>query len=193
MNNKDSSPKQHSEAIEIPRNPEKENETNSPDRIIGGKLKPIRSLLRWFRIKTLLFRKGKVLTLGKNTHVGKNFRLFSPEYAKFGNNVRVGSDFRADTNVIVGDNTLISSNVSFVGNDHRIDDPTTNIFWSGRLPSCTTIIEGNSLIGYGTIVVGNVRIGYGAVVGAGSVVTRDLPPNTICVGVPAKPIKARYS
>lgn len=87
---------------------------------------------------------------------------------------------------------LISSGVSFVGNDHRFDIPGKSIIWGGRLPASTIIVEGDNLIGFGVTIVGDVRIGKGAIVGAGAVVTRDLPPGMICVGVPAKPIKPRW-
>lgn len=48
-------------------------------------------------------------------------------------------------------------------------------------------------IGHGAIIMPGVRIGTGAVIGAGSVVTKDIPPYTIAVGVPAKPIRRRFS
>jgi phosphonate metabolism protein (transferase hexapeptide repeat family) len=47
-------------------------------------------------------------------------------------------------------------------------------------------------IGHGAIVMKGVRIGTGAVIGSGSVVTKDVEPYTVVVGVPAKPIKARF-
>jgi acetyltransferase-like isoleucine patch superfamily enzyme len=83
--------------------------------------------------------------------------------------------------------------VSFIGNDHIFNNPDKTIFFSGRLPSSTIILEGDNLIGFGTIVIGNVTIGKGCIVGAGSVVTKDLPSYHICAGVPAKPLKKRYS
>jgi phosphonate metabolism protein (transferase hexapeptide repeat family) len=48
-------------------------------------------------------------------------------------------------------------------------------------------------IGHGAIIMKGVEIGTGAVVGAGSVVTKDVEPYTIVVGVPARPIKRRFS
>ncbi len=50
----------------------------------------------------------------------------------------------------------------------------------------------DNLIGHKATIIGNVRIGKGCIVGAGSVVTKDLPPNTICCGVPARPIRDRF-
>lgn len=51
------------------------------------------------------------------------------------------------------------------------------------------IIEDNVWVGDNVVIVPNVKIGYGAIIGANSVVTKDVPPYTICVGIPAKPIK----
>jgi maltose O-acetyltransferase len=51
------------------------------------------------------------------------------------------------------------------------------------------VIEDDAWLGTGCIIFPNVTIGRGAVVGAGAVVTKDVPPFTIVAGVPAKPIK----
>jgi acetyltransferase-like isoleucine patch superfamily enzyme len=50
-------------------------------------------------------------------------------------------------------------------------------------------IDDDAWLGTGCIILPNVRVGKGAVVGAGSVVTRDVPDLTVVVGAPAKPIK----
>lgn len=54
-----------------------------------------------------------------------------------------------------------------------------------------TTIEAASLIGMGAIVMANIRIGEGALIGAGSVVTRDIPPASVVVGTPARPLLSR--
>lgn len=51
------------------------------------------------------------------------------------------------------------------------------------------IIEDNVQIGIGTIIMPDVRIGKGAIIGAGSVVTNDIPPGCLAIGVPAKVVK----
>ncbi|HOA81763.1 MAG TPA: DapH/DapD/GlmU-related protein, partial [Defluviitaleaceae bacterium] len=51
------------------------------------------------------------------------------------------------------------------------------------------VIEDDAWIGAGAIILPGVRIGRGAVIGAGAVVTRDIPEYSIAVGVPAKPTK----
>ena len=55
-----------------------------------------------------------------------------------------------------------------------------------------TVVEADVWIGQGAIIKSGVRIGVGSVVGAGSVVTRDVPPYTISAGNPARPIRKRF-
>lgn len=163
-----------------------------PDRPISRWLVPLRSLLRMLRLmKQKTFLRGKFF-FGKNVNFGSHVNLRPPRSVRVGNNVYIGSWFVSETNLEIGSDVLISSRVACVGNDHSFDDPKRTVFNAGRLRPCTVILEGNNLIGFGTIIVGNVRIGKGCIVGAGSVVTRDLPPDTVCVGVPARPIRDRY-
>jgi acetyltransferase-like isoleucine patch superfamily enzyme len=92
----------------------------------------------------------------------------------------------------VGNHVLVSSNVSFIGRDHPFDDPSVTVYEAARVDDSVVEVGNDVLIGFGTIVVGTSRIGDGCIVGAGSVVVGDLPPSTICVGVPAKPVRPRY-
>jgi acetyltransferase-like isoleucine patch superfamily enzyme len=96
------------------------------------------------------------------------------------------------TNAVLGDDIMISGSVALVGNDHAFDDPARTVQTQGRLLYSTVRLEGDNLIGYGTIIVGNVTVGRGAIVGAGSLVTTDLPAATVCIGRPARPIRSRY-
>ena len=163
-----------------------------PDRPLATHLAYIRKLVRWSRVAYLKVRLRKKLVSGNNVYFGKHTHILPPSVARFGDNVAVGYEFFVETNLEVGSDVLISSRVSIVGNDHRFDDPTKSIFWAGRYPPATVYLEGDNLIGSGATIVGDVRIGKGCIVGAGAVVTGDLPANTICVGVPAKPIKNRF-
>jgi acetyltransferase-like isoleucine patch superfamily enzyme len=55
-----------------------------------------------------------------------------------------------------------------------------------------TIIGPDVWIGQGSLIRAGVRIGVGAVIGAGSVVTKDVPPYTVAAGVPCRPIRRRF-
>ena len=142
------------------------------------------------KIKAFLLSK---LQAPWSTAFGKDAELKPPSYIKIGENVSFGARFVVQTNLEIGDNVLISSNVSCVGDDHAYDDPDKPINFGGRKNASTVIIEGDNLIGYGTTIVGNVRIGKGCIVGVGSIVSRDLPPYTCCIGIPARPFKRRFN
>jgi acetyltransferase-like isoleucine patch superfamily enzyme len=85
----------------------------------------------------------------------------------------------------IGNHVAIASGVSFLAHDG-----TSWPFHAGNPPSVTNgsvIIGDNCFIGYRAILYPNIRIGPNAVVGAGSVVTSDVSPNTLVMGVPARP------
>lgn len=55
------------------------------------------------------------------------------------------------------------------------------------------VVESDVWIGRNVTILAGVTIGRGCTIGAGAVVTKDMPPYTVCVGVPAKPIKFKWS
>ena len=95
--------------------------------------------------------------------------------------------------VELGRYVMLGPYVSVVGNDHVTSKAGVPIIFSGRPPQKQTFVEDDAWIGFGTIIVAGVRIGRGAIVGAGSVVTKDVPPYEIHAGVPAKKIGERFA
>ncbi|RXT07181.1 hypothetical protein [Ammoniphilus sp. CFH 90114] len=106
------------------------------------------------------------------------------------NRVTIGVGTVLPEGSVVGQNTKIGNNVivrlnSTISHDVTVED---DVYISPR-----TIIGGRSVlkkgcfIGMGAVVM-NVTVGEGAFVGAGAVVIKDVPPKTVVVGVPAKPI-----
>ena len=87
--------------------------------------------------------------------------------------------------VQIGNHVAIAQQVVFATHDGgawicREESPNTQVFGS-------IIIEDNCVIGQGAILFPNIRIGKNSIVGAGSVVISDVQPNTIVMGVPARP------
>ncbi|CAA7614982.1 Acetyltransferase (fragment) [Candidatus Terasakiella magnetica] len=56
-----------------------------------------------------------------------------------------------------------------------------------------TVIGSDVWVGFGAIVIAGVKVGHGACIGAGAVVTHDVEPYTVVAGVPARPIRKRFS
>jgi acetyltransferase-like isoleucine patch superfamily enzyme len=90
----------------------------------------------------------------------------------------------------IGDDVLIAAHVVIVPSNHNIDDPTIPI----RDQWTTDVgirIESNVWIAARATILDGVTIGSGSVVAAGAVVTRDVQPNSIVGGVPARVLRDR--
>lgn len=72
-------------------------------------------------------------------------------------------------------------------------DDKDDVEFFERRKSNVTYIGHDTWIGHGVIIMPGVKIGNGAVIGSGAVVTKDVEPYTVVVGVPAKPVKKRFS
>lgn len=134
--------------------------------------------------------KGELLTFG---HGGK---IAIGEFCFIGEQTRIWSA----KEITLGDRVLISHNVNIFDNDTHPVNPQARheqfkqIITTGQpksidLKERPVIIADDVLIGCNSIILPGVLIGKGAIVGAGSVVTRDVPPYTIVAGNPAKVIR----
>ena len=112
----------------------------------------------------------------------------------YGFNTTVGDNFFCnrdcvflDCNKITfGDNVLIGPQCGFYAGTHPVD-PAVRM--SGREYARPITVGNGVWIGGGAKIMPGVTIGDNAVIGAGSVVTRDIPPNCVAVGVPAKIVR----
>ncbi len=140
--------------------------------------------------------------IGKNVKLGNNVKIWNFAYvgdnAVIGDNVSIGSLAHVDYNVKIGNNVKIEGLVyiaplSIIGNDVFIGPNAvlTNDPYPPSSRMIGVIIEDMAVIGGGSVIKAGVRIGKKSVVGMGSVVIRDVPPETVVVGNPAKPIYGR--
>jgi len=95
--------------------------------------------------------------------------------------------------VHIGKYTLLAPNVRILGGDHIFTDPKVPIIFSGRPEMPITKIGADAWIGANVLVMAGVTIGDGAIIAAGSVVTKDVAPYTICGGNTAKFIRMRFT
>lgn len=125
---------------------------------------------------------------------GKRFHINQPFRCDYGCNIFIGEDFMANFNLTIldeakvtfGDNVFIGPNVSIYTACHPLDPQRRNTFAEWAEP---VTIGNNVWIGGSATLLPGVSVGDNAVIGAGAVVTRDVPPNTVVGGNPAKPIK----
>jgi len=153
------------------------------------------------KIKVLSCR--NVLVCGDNLHLGTRARFWAPQRIIIGNHVYIGKDVHIEANCEIGDYCLLANRVAIVGkHDHdfsAVGYPVRYAPWVGshRFSSAyayeKAVIESDVWLGYAVIVLTGVTIGRGAIVAAGSVVTKDIPPYTIAVGVPARVVGQRFA
>ncbi|UJO17267.1 Maltose O-acetyltransferase [Fulvia fulva] len=119
-----------------------------------------------------------------------------PIHIDYGTNVEVGDNVFINFNctildtckVKIGARTLIGSSVSLYAGGHPLDPGVRN-GTKGPEFGGEIVIEEDCWLGGSVIVLPNVTIGKGSTVGAGSVVTKDVPPYSVVVGNPARVIK----
>lgn len=122
--------------------------------------------------------------LGKNTMINAPIFVNLANKVKIGNNVVLMNGFQCMSagGLIIEDDTKIALNCTIATNNHD--------FYDRPVITCKPVhIKKNVWIGVNTTILPGVTIGENAIVGAGSVVTKDVPDNAVVVGTPAKVIK----
>ena len=91
--------------------------------------------------------------------------------------------------IVIEDDVMMGSGVHIYVANHRFDDPMLPIIDQGHYPSRSVRLERGCWLGALTVVLPGVTVGRNAVVGAGSVVTKDVPAGAVFAGVPARQVK----
>lgn len=123
-----------------------------------------------------------------------NVEVVGPIICDYGVLTTIGRDVFINSNVYlmdggritIGNNVFIGPNSGFYTAAHPLDYASRNI----GLEKASPIVIGNNVwIGAHVAIMPGVEIGDGSVIGAGSVVTRDIPPNSLVMGTPGKIIR----
>ncbi len=102
----------------------------------------------------------------------------------------IGTIIVARKSVEIGDGTGVAANVVIADSDFHVVWPPERRFDLAPIEEAKPVKIGRRVwIGYGAIILKGVTIGDNAVIGAGSVVTRDVPANTLAAGSPARVIR----
>ncbi len=139
------------------------------------------------------------ITIGEGTFIMHhamlhvfNFRDLPRAAITIGKNCFIGefNVIRGQGGVRIGDGVYTGPMAQIVAVNHVYSDPNRPIREQG-ITAQGIVIEDDVWIGAGAAVLDGVTIGRGSVIGAGSIVASDIPPYSIAVGTPAKPIKDR--
>lgn len=119
---------------------------------------------------------GAFVEIQKNVTVGKNCKISSHTFICEG--------------VHIEDNVFVGHNVTFINDKYpRAANPDGSLQTEADWTLIETFIKKGASIGSSSTIMCGVTVGENAIVGAGSVVTKDVPANTIVAGVPAKVMK----
>ncbi|WP_020385096.1 sugar O-acetyltransferase [Kribbella catacumbae] len=125
--------------------------------------------------------------------VDETLRLIPPVYSDHGINIRLGRNvfinqgcrFNDIGGIEIGDDVMIGPGVSLITSGHPLDPASRR---SG-ITAAPIRIERNVWVGASAMILQGVTVGADAVIGAGAIVTHDVPPATLAVGVPAKAVR----
>lgn len=126
--------------------------------------------------------------------IGEGSEIRPPFYCDYGSFIEVGKRVFANFGLValdvapitIGDDVALGPNVQLLTPTHPLDAGLRRAKWEAAEP---IVVGDNAWLGGGVIVCPGVRIGANTVVGAGSVVTRDLPAGVLAVGNPARVIR----
>ena len=120
---------------------------------------------------------GAFVEIQKNANVGRRCKISSHTFVCEG--------------VTIEDNVFIGHGVTFINDSYpRATTPDGGMQTEENWQVETTVVKRGASVGSGSTILSKVVIGENAIVGAGSVVTRDVPPNTIVAGNPAKILRS---
>lgn len=126
--------------------------------------------------------------------IGSSAVVEQPFYCDYGYNISVGNNFFVNFNcvmldeapIVFGDNVFIGPNCSFYTASHPLDVRLRN---QGLETAAPITVGDNVWFGGSVTVLPGVKIGRNCVIGAGSIVTRDIPDNAVAYGNPCKVAK----
>jgi len=162
---------------------------------------PLSSML-WYMREAVFFAERRAL-MQRLGHCEADLALSPPWDIRGEQHIFIGEDVYIGPHVVmladkdaeihIGNKVMFGPQVKVIANDHRFDDPTTPIKYSGYAETGGIWVGNDVWIGTGAIILKGVHISDSSVIGAGSVLTKDVGPGEVWVGNPARKVKERLS
>lgn len=147
---------------------------------------PLGKFYNYIRVSIL----RKIIAIGYNTVIQSGFKFGLKEVLIIGNNCEINENVYIQA-AIIGDYVLIAQNVSLLAVTHNFSKKDIPIIKQGFSKVQPVIIEDDVWIGRNVVILPGIRLGRGSIVGAGSVVTKNVPAYKIVGGTPARIISER--
>jgi len=153
--------------------------------------------------RSIKFREPGYIKIGKNCSIGENSYLlcwrkycYNSINQQVAGQISIGDNFKATrqltiqagNHIVIGNDVLIASNVFICDYNHGMDT-VEGSYLNNCLELNEVVIEDGVWIGQGAYIMPGVHIGKNSIIGAGSVVTKDVPEYCVAVGNPAHIIK----
>lgn len=166
----------------------------SDESVISEQLETKKAVKEYNAVMPFDMKKGMDCIARTGIKHKENIYFEPPFHCEYGNHIEVGENFYANVNCImldvgkitIGDNVLFGPNVSIYTAGHLIHPESRNSGYEYGIP---VTIGSNVWIGGSCVILPGVSIGNNVVIGAGSVVTKDIPDNVCAAGNPCRVIR----
>jgi len=128
---------------------------------------------------------------GRNNNIEKGAYFGTGFQIEIGDNSGIGVNCEVCGPVRIGDNVMMAPEVIILTRNHKFDDLNIPMSKQGHYPPEVVVIHDDVWIGTRVIILPGVTVNKGAIIGAGAVVTKDVPSYAIVGGNPAKVIRYR--
>jgi maltose O-acetyltransferase len=150
---------------------------------LGDELPRWHSITETERIKLMV---SELAACGSDITIRPGVQIIAPEQVRFGSHIGIGnySILRGNGGITFEDFVLLGDNVILATTSHPIGGLYFHQNWQQPIT-----LKSNVWLGANAIVMPGVTIGENSIIGAGAVVTEDIPANSVAVGVPAKVVR----
>lgn len=166
----------------------------SDESVLSEQLETKRAVREYNSVMPFDTKKGIACIARAGIKHKENIYFEPPFHCEYGSHIEVGENFYANINCVmldvgkitIGDNVLFGPNVSIYTAGHPIHPESRNSGYEYGIP---VTIGDNVWIGGSCVILPGVSIGNNVVIGAGSVVTKDIPDNVCAAGNPCRVIR----